>query len=777
MFDQFWPYPSLAAILLSGVAVPAIAQDMQDIGEFPDGLFSIATHTTGDGSVVVGTIQQTYEIDGVSELSSQPFRWAADGRQLLGTLRSDNSGDADVVAVSADGAVIIGNSRIDGDLNQFTTHAYRWTAEDGMIPLGALSADGSGSSSARDVSGDGSVIVGAAQEDNSRKAFRWTDGGMESLGTLRPNDEGFSDANAISEDGSTIIGETDALGDGGHTISRAFRWTAKDGLIDLGILQKEDRISRAIAVSADGSVIAGISAASLGQYRAFRWSEAGGMQDLGLPQPDWEGSSAPEALSADGSTIVGQFYIQDSIDMPGGLQQAFRWTERTGMVALGTLRKDGEGTSLATAVNADGTVVVGAADIAKGASAYYQAFRWTAEGMVGLGTLKADGTGNSAAYDVSNDGAIVVGASETDQGTPRAFIYRVRDADPPLEDPVPVGPGSPDPEPDDPAPSDPIPTDPTPNDPPSEDPVPIGPGSPDDPTPSDPIPVDPTPTDPPSEDPVPVGPGSPDPEPDDPAPSHPIPVDPTPNDPPSEDPVPIGPGSPDDPAPSDPIPVDPTPPGVIHDLANTQAAIAMNTKRQGKITQARNTVLLKHLNTELTPSLSTRFGPSLRMSTKGGRSDRSRRPVAIRLEGAHRAGEIVDDMGIAGLAAAIGATPELTFGGFLNREFSSEGGRPLIRRYLRPLPTIGRHGPDLARCNRIYSWHRLVRSRRPTRQHAKRGRQSPDRQLGRERGNRLWNRERAEPLYPLPAIVACHRDARRLYRDEHCGLPGDLRKP
>src|SRR5262245_481844 len=67
----------------------------------------------------------------------------------------------------------------------------------------------------------------------------------------------------------------------------------------------------------------------------------------------------------------------------------------------GTVRSD------ATAVNADGTVVVGTSNSELGP----QAFRWTQQtGMVGLGTL--GGTPfHSAARAVSGDGRVVFGAS------------------------------------------------------------------------------------------------------------------------------------------------------------------------------------------------------------------------------------------------------------------------------------------------------------------------------------------------------------------------------
>ena len=110
--------------------------------------------------------------------------------------------------------------------------------------------------------------------------------------------------------------------------------------------------SLATGVSADGSVVVGLSGSS--DERAFRWTAAGGMVDLGgLP-----GDSESRALgvSADGSVIVGA-----SENSPDYSSQAVRWTGNEGAVGLGFLPTDPGGCcgfySNANAVSADGSVV------------------------------------------------------------------------------------------------------------------------------------------------------------------------------------------------------------------------------------------------------------------------------------------------------------------------------------------------------------------------------------------------------------------------------------
>lgn len=106
-------------------------------------------------------------------------------------------------------------------------------------------------------------------------------------------------------------------------------------------------------------------------------------------------NSEATAVSADGTVVVG------GSATPSTIVHAFRWTSGGGMVDLGNL--GGAGSSQALGVSADGTVVVGNADSIAGG----RAFRWTSgSGMVDLGTL---GGSMSNALGVSGNGSVVVG--------------------------------------------------------------------------------------------------------------------------------------------------------------------------------------------------------------------------------------------------------------------------------------------------------------------------------------------------------------------------------
>jgi probable HAF family extracellular repeat protein len=251
-------------------------------------------------------------------------------------------------------------------------------------------------SAARDVSPDGSAVVGFGRSSSGNEGFRWTaDGGMVGVGDL-PGGAFQSEAWATSGDGTIVAGDsTSASG------TEAFRWVEGSGIEGLGDLPGGDVLSRARGISADGSVVVGESFSSIGP-EPFRWTAQDGMVALG------GGVGAAYGVSADGSIIVGQ-----------SGSEAFRWTMATGMVGLGDL-PGGSFLSAAYDISSDGTVVVGVGTVPGQNNA--EAFRWTAEeGMVGLGNLpKGDATG-SVALGVSANGSVVVGNVNTD--SPHAFVW------------------------------------------------------------------------------------------------------------------------------------------------------------------------------------------------------------------------------------------------------------------------------------------------------------------------------------------------------------------
>jgi probable HAF family extracellular repeat protein len=212
----------------------------------------------------------------------------------------------------------------------------------------------------------------------------------------------FSLAYGVSANGSVVVGVSNLAGGA----QRAFRW---DGaMTNLGTLG--GTYSEALGISGDGNVIVGASTAADTNLYSFRW--VGGAM---TPLPNLPGGNYSRAYGAsyDGSVVVGQ------ADAGGGNFHAFRWVGGV-TTDLGTL---GVGSSIAFGVSDYGNVVVGSSD----SQATQHAFRWVqgaTNGVAGnvqmqaLASLDGNPLTFTSASGVSGDGNVVVGSSKTNVGGP-----------------------------------------------------------------------------------------------------------------------------------------------------------------------------------------------------------------------------------------------------------------------------------------------------------------------------------------------------------------------
>ena len=273
-------------------------------------------------------------------------------------------------------------------------------------------------SSAFAVSGNGAVIAGITP---SNSVARWSLGpggwSLQNLGKL-PSSITQAWGRGISSDGLVVVGDSRSTSNGAGEGLEAFRWTQSSGIAGLG------GNSSAEDASADGSVVVGSWFSVSPPYgSAFRWTAASGKVQLGALPGD--NSSAGQAVSDDGSIVVGQSAINQTVGnryfpVSG---QAFRWSASTGMVGLGNLPGTSS-ESLATGISAGGSVIVGDANVVRdsnGAILSSEAFRWTSlDGMVGLGDLPG-GVLTSLAFDASADGSRIVGIGTSSSGREAAF--------------------------------------------------------------------------------------------------------------------------------------------------------------------------------------------------------------------------------------------------------------------------------------------------------------------------------------------------------------------
>jgi probable HAF family extracellular repeat protein len=151
-------------------------------------------------------------------------------------------------------------------------------------------------------------------------------------------------------------------------------------------------------INAAGEV-AGTSTLASGATRAFKWSRRAGMRDLGTL------TGAGTSIAGFARPINNRGQVVGMSSTEGGESQAFVWSEAQGMRRLGGLPGNASGFSIAHAIN-DAGLVAGHGNIANGEQ---RAFVWTrTAGMTVLGTL---GGPYSVAAGLSDAGLLVGGAS------------------------------------------------------------------------------------------------------------------------------------------------------------------------------------------------------------------------------------------------------------------------------------------------------------------------------------------------------------------------------
>jgi probable HAF family extracellular repeat protein len=362
---------ALATTALTGNALGA--GTLEDVGEIGAGWYwNRANGVSGNGQFVAGA-----GYDGTHHLA---YVLTPDGVVSI----ADPGGWAVMANDVSNNGVMV------GQMTAIITSAVRWTEAGGLVDLGRLEMLNGGSSFATGVSDDGTRVIGSSDRPSidQYEAFIWVEGAttgvlgnseMYSLGTLAGG--GDSTGQGISGNGLWATGgAVNADGDG-----HAVRWSLAD-----------------------------IEAA---------WTT---IEDLGTLGGQWSGG---QDISNDGTVVVGNSINAD------GMDRAFRWVEgATGGVAgnvemydLGTL---GGAHSYASAVSADGSVVVGGAE---NASSDMRGYRWTAgTGMISIEDwLAANGVVVSSdiesANGVSDDGNVVVGEHMTADGL-RAYVARVSDS-------------------------------------------------------------------------------------------------------------------------------------------------------------------------------------------------------------------------------------------------------------------------------------------------------------------------------------------------------------
>jgi probable HAF family extracellular repeat protein len=278
---------------------------------------SYATGLSDDGSVVVGS--------NTALAAPGAFRWSsADGIEYIGTLGGNRSWAYDV---SGDGNTVVGRAR----RADFADRGFVWikgatTGVAGnrqMYELQELS-DHADDQYVEAISGAGRYVIGSEHSADGWQPVRWDIGGLQNgnletigLGTLTGTGADYAFGSDISDDGRVVIGHSETANRGG---THAYRWVegatggvaANRQMYDLGTLGGDH--SWGNAVSGDGNIVVGQSTTASGLNEGFRWSEATGM----VAVAEWLRGAGVDVgtnvidtatdTSADGSVVVGRMY-------------------------------------------------------------------------------------------------------------------------------------------------------------------------------------------------------------------------------------------------------------------------------------------------------------------------------------------------------------------------------------------------------------------------------------------------------------------------------------
>lgn len=309
---------------------------------------------------------------------------------------SDLGDNFTVTGLSGDGNVAVGTTSSGG-----SWLIARWS-KDGLSVLGT------GAASA--VSDDGQTIAGTTPTSTGIPfPWIWTyKGGFRNIDTIHDNTITGYKASAISKDGRVVAGDYST-----SVNTVAYRWTAEDGIKDIGSLG--GIVTVALGTSSDGSVIVGQGGLKTNAWRGFIWTAANGIQNLGTIGGD---ASAAKAVSADGVVVGGYSSVDNSLNT-----HAFLWRKSDGMTDIGTL---GGTNGAVSALSKDGSTAVGYSTIAQNSATH--AFLWNKnDGMTDLGTL---GGKSSQAAAVSADGSIVAGYANTADGKKHGALWKVTTTEP-----------------------------------------------------------------------------------------------------------------------------------------------------------------------------------------------------------------------------------------------------------------------------------------------------------------------------------------------------------
>jgi probable HAF family extracellular repeat protein len=295
------------------------------VGDLPGGLVSSGVSALSrDGRRAAGKSSST---GSPAAEEGEGFTWTRPGSGIkfwptssgagilpLGFYPGLTGGESEATAVSADGTVVVGASKDASSV----WHAVRWTANGiELVPQPAL--PWSDRSEAFGVSGDGSVIAGMGTTGAGERGMRWTAARGTELLSQAPAGSNFdaSWANQVSDDGTTIAGRVGLDGQD----QRACVWKSATPGGDLTLHVLSDVYSEAVAISADGQIVAGhVQSDSNYNVEAcwWQWDPIGGAWGPAQPLSKLAGlaGSMVSDVDAGGRVVGGHSYDYGDFEDP-----------------------------------------------------------------------------------------------------------------------------------------------------------------------------------------------------------------------------------------------------------------------------------------------------------------------------------------------------------------------------------------------------------------------------------------------------------------------------
>ncbi|MGL4601371.1 MAG: autotransporter domain-containing protein, partial [Plesiomonas sp.] len=406
-------------------------------------------------------------------------------------VNTPESGISNVLGLSSNGNIALGFTTPNSNQSKDAI-ATVWDSKKGLIYL-PKTDDYTDLSEATSISADTKYIVGFLGQINSgahnNRAVYWDESNQVHL--LDNLSGSSSAAYAISADGKVIVGEATTK----ENRDNAVYWNRDDGKIH-SINQLGDD-SKAINTNSDGSTIVGYTniIGNSSKQNAFKWTQATGMVELKTPTNYGDYGSAATAVS-DTGRIAGSVNVEKTSDPSDPLSHAAYWDSDGSFHDLGTLRTDHSGYSVSKSISRLGTVISGSSD-ADDFNGQKQRYGFIWKEGVGMGSVNQwlesanVNAGAMVAMSVnamSSDGSTIAGSLSNLHGYV-ARILSIKEPTSPLE-PKPGQPKPEQPKPEQPKPEQPKPEQPKPEQPKPEQPKPEQP-KPEQPKPEQPKPEQP----------------------------------------------------------------------------------------------------------------------------------------------------------------------------------------------------------------------------------------------------------------------------------------------